>query len=950
MGPLAEAERAGLAGRFLYPWQRGHLVEAGARVGHASDGELLERDVALDAIADALEAVCAGRGQVMLLIGAAGIGKTSLIRRAMRAASAAGVRVGSAVGSPMESGLPFGLIGQALVSLGGSDVDDVVELQRLGDPSARMYRMFRWLAGVADDSPLLLALDDLHWADPDSLVLLGFLARRVRDTRILVVGTLRPEPEGAEAVAQELVGGGQARMLGLEPLSRDASIALIRRLVEHQLDEDDCDRVWRACAGTPLLLAEAARMLGGGGSLPPTSAADKFGPSLLLERFAGVDGDALAYMQAAATLGVRFRSSLAGALAGLDDARTELAHHRLVRAHLLEDLGSGGAGFVHPLFVQALLDAQPLSQRERRHGEAFRLLLDRGESDAMAAEHAVAAGLVGDPDAVDACTRAGRAALAQGALEAASAHLGDAVRLAEDAASDELLLDYASTLAARGLVDAVSQTCGLLTRDDRDPAIRARALALQARTAMMAGRPSEAEQLYESAADAAALANSAVEIAILADAAFTCHVVSPVPSALAIVSRALAILPREEVATRRPLETFHAYLLAMGGDPSSAELFAGGALEEHQRESNDDGWGWGSAVHAINVFKMIEDFAGATRVFEREFARAVDSGAPLLINVLAISYADTMHRLGRPGEALELVRGALALTDLPLAPWSDLALAVLLADLGRDEDAAPHIDALRSFLIAMPPRYYAPIAMRVDLLDASRLLAVGEPGEASEKMLHAAGVAEQTGWREPCIVPWAGIGIEAHVAAGRPDRARALIGELEALTPHLTCRWPGAVVELGRARLTAVEGRFEYADCQFQRALEIFAALPLPIAYAEALVAYGQHLRHSGRPREARKPISDALELCEHTGAERVARLARAELAAAGGRRRRRHSNPRELTPQEQRVAEYASDGMTNAQIAAALQVSPKTVGHHLEHIYAKLEIHSRRELIRRSQ
>jgi DNA-binding CsgD family transcriptional regulator len=272
-----------------------------------------------------------------------------------------------------------------------------------------------------------------------------------------------------------------------------------------------------------------------------------------------------------------------------------------------------------------------------------------------------------------------------------------------------------------------------------------------------------------------------------------------------------------------------------------------------------------------------------------------------------------------------------------------------LTELGRDEDAAPHVEALRSFLTAMPLQYYAPVSLRLDLLDACRLLGAGEPEQASEKMLHAAQIAELAGWREPSIVPWAGVGIEAHLAAGRIDRACALMGDLEELTQRPSCRWPRAILELGRARLAAIDGRTEEADRRFDGALEIFAELPLPIAHAEALLAHGAHLRRSGRPLKAREPIARALELCERAGAERVARLARAELAAAGGRRRRRDVDSHELTAQEQRVAAHAAEGMTNAQIAAALHLSSKTVSHHLQHIYAKLDIHSRRELIRRA-
>ncbi len=910
---------------------------------------LLERDLAFADVTDALRDAERGAGTVLFLAGAAGIGKTSLMAAGRRAAEASGFRVGSAVGSPMESGLPFGLIGQAMVGLGGSDADDLAELRLLGDPSARLYRMFRWLAAVAQKQPLLLVLDDLQWADPDSLGLLGFLARRLSDSPVMVLGSLRAEPNGASALAYELTGAGQARVLELQPLSREASIALLARSVGRSLDEAEGERVWRACAGTPLLLKAAAWTLSGGGSLPLTTTGDGLGAPLLLERFVGVGGAAFAYVQAASILGVRFRSELAGALAGLQQAGAETARAQLVRAGLLDDLGGGSSAFIHPLFAQALLEAQAPSEREHAHAEAFRLLLDRGEPDGVATEHAVLARLVGDPLAVRVAARAGRSALAQGAFAAAVAHLQNALVLAGEEPADELLFDCASALAARGQVEAVEDVCErLLARGDLEPAVRVQTLALVGRVAMLTGRPAQAEGLYEQAASAAALLDRASEVATLTDAAMTCHVTSTIPWALATISRALAILP-EDAPARRPLELLRASVSLAGGDPAGAELLA----REASADRGDDdrgGWGYTMAVHALNVFKLLENLADASEVFEREFERAVQSGAPMLIGALAIAHADTVHRMGRPREALELMRRAMALGDLPATlPWVHVALAALLSELGRDAEALPHIEALRTMQAGTPPQYNGVVSLWLDLLDARSLLEAGEPVQASERMLHAAEIAALTGWREPCVVPWASVGIQAHLAADRMDRAQELIEDLEGMSERLSCRWPRAVLELGRARVAAAEDRTGEADQRFHAALEIFAELGMPIFYAEALLDHGAYLRRSGRPRLAREPIARALELSEAASAERLARLARPELAAAGGRRRRRASDSRELTAQEQRVASCAAEGMSNAQIAAALQLSSKTVGHHLQHIYAKLDIHSRRELIRRA-
>jgi len=921
-------------------------------LGVSPDGSLLERDGALEAMLEAMRSVELGDGAVVFLAGTAGIGKTSLLGAARRAAQAAGFTIASAVGSPMETGLPFGLLGQAIVALGGSEVDDPVELVRLGGQSARFYRVFRWLADVAGASPLVLALDDLHWSDPDSLELLGFLCRRLTGVPIVVLGALRPEPDPATALAHELVGSGHARMVVLEPLSREASVALVEGKLSRPLDRSESDWAWRACVGTPLLLEAAASALARAAS-PALECRDGSGPRLLLERFVGMDVEAFGYVQAASIFGVRFRPRLAAALGCLEESAARAAHARLVRARLLKDLPEGWTAFAHPLFAQSLLDTQSLSERERAHAAAFRLLLAAGEPDALAAEHAVSARLVGDPLAVDVCSRAGLAAMAQGALAVAVAHLANAVELAGEDASVELLLDYDSALAARAQFEEAEQVCvTLLARTDLDPAARARSLALLARTAMVASRPADAERLYEQAAAAARLAGSDLEAATLADAAVTCQMSSPVSWVSAITDRALA-LAQADTSARSSLEVLAAYALLLNGDPSGAELILGESRRWAERAGGDRTWVWTLAVHLLNTLKIltvVEDLAGATELFEREFERAIEEGSPILISGLAIAYADAADRLGRPREALELVRRALELSDWPMPPWSDLALAVLLNELGRDEDARRHIEALRAFQVGVTPQYHAPVSLWLALLDARGLLAAGEPEKASREMLRAAEVAERSGWRHPCFVPWAGVGLDAHFAAGRLDRVRALIEDLDELSRPLSSRWPRAVLALGRARLAAAEGEAERAEHLFAEALDLFAELPMPIAQAEALIVHGVHLRRGGHQRQAREPLARALALAEECGAERVAREARAELAAAGGRRRRREEDPNKLTSQEARVTALAAEGLTNAQIAAAVHLSAKTVGHHLQHAYSKLGIRSRRELIKRGR
>jgi DNA-binding CsgD family transcriptional regulator len=917
-----------------------------ATTGVVSGPELVERDGALDAVVRALDSVADASGAAMVVVGSAGMGKTSVLELARRRATLAGFGVASAVGSHMEMGLPFGLVGQAIVALGGSGVDDPVELERLGGQPARLYRMFRWLTSVAADSPLLLALDDLHWADPDSLELIGFLCRRFAGCRILLLGGLRPEPDPAWALVRELIGSGHATMISLAPLSDHASRALLEGHVSRELDPQQIERAVVACAGTPLLLKAAAANLSGGGSLPAPSAGSRFGSSLLLERFTGLGDSAFRFVLAASILGTRFRPEFAGELAGLDHVVWRAAHVRLIRGGLLEDLEGGWTGFIHSLFAQALLESQPHSERERAHAQAFRLLVQRGEPDALAAEHAHAANMHGDSLAIEITARAGREALGQGALDVAAVHLGNAVELAGDAAPAELLLDHARALAAQARNDEAERICDrLLETVDSTPAVQASALALLANIAILAGRPQEAERRCEGAAATAALVDQGTEAAALVSGALACNLTSPLSWTLATVARALSIAP-PNVPVRRPLEYLGAIARLQTGDPAGEGLLARqsrGWLTRTEESGVDPAAMM--AVWTVGALSLLEDFEGATEVFERQFPRAVEDGAPLAMTGLAIGYSDCLERMGRPVEAAELVQRTVALTGWPMPPWHNLALAVSLTDLGRDQEATPHIEAVRSFTAGVPSKYCAILSLWLCVLDAWRLLAGGEPERASDNMLRAAEVAQLTDWRNPNIVPWAQTGLEAHLAAGRPDRARELIGDLDRLSRPLSARWPRAVVALGRAQLAAVDARVDEADERFSRALGLFAELPMPIFHAEALITYGSHLRRSGRQRDAREPIARALELSEQSQAERVARRARAELAACGGRRRRRHHDSHELSAQEQRVAELAAQGSTNAQIAAALGVSPKTIGHYLERVYAKLDIHSRHEL-----
>jgi DNA-binding CsgD family transcriptional regulator len=910
--------------------------------------DLLERVNTEHAISDALRAAEHGEGSVVLLIGTPGIGKTALLGWAASLAQRRGFALAHAVASPMERGLPFGLLGQAIVALGGNPVEDVGELARAGGQSARFYRTLRWIGEVSAERPVALALDDLHWSDPDSLELFGFLCRRLQALHVLVIGTLRPQPPAGMVLAQELEASGRARAITLEPLSRDGSAKLLERVLGRTLEADQATALWQACAGTPLLLQAAGRSLAEGVAPLALSNGSAGDSALLLARFAGVGNEGFDYVKAGAIFGTFFDHAKATALSGVAASVADEALERLVRAGVLEDLGGGSVSFVHPLFAQALLDAQPSALRERRHAAAFELVVAQGGPDALAAEHAALGGLHGDALAVEITARAGAAALAQGALRAASTHLENAVRLAGANPPTEVLLLYGQVLVAQAHVEPLRSLCAELLSRELDAPTRARALCLMARVEALANRPSQAQQLFMQAA--AVATDPAGRVAVLCDALLTCLASAPARWVLDTAERALE-LAGDRTPQQRVLRFVHGYAaLICECDPSGAiaatdEVLGAGARSLWSAQ----GWNLTIAVHTLNICKVLEDYGRADTLFEREYAEAVAAGAPVLMAGLAVAYADILMRLGRLAEALELVERTTTLSDRRIQPWSDLAAAVLLSELGQDERAASHVAALRAFQAEIPPEQFAVVSLWLHLLDGRAQLAGGHREQASDTMARAGEIAALGGRIEPCLVPWAAVALEAHLAAGRIERARALVSELDVCAQRLPSRWPHAVVALGQAGIAASEGQAGRADEHFAHAIARFAECSQPLEHARALISFGTHLRRSGRPRDAREPLARALAVCEGAGSERLARIARAELAASGGRRRRRSEDGSALTAQERRVAGLAAQGLANGQIAAALHLSPKTVSSHLQRIYTKLGMHSRRELILRS-
>lgn len=948
---------------------------------------LFEREGVLARVREVVEHAAQGNGGSLFIIGEGGLGKTSVLRQAILDAGRA--RVGLAEGVASESRLPYGLLQQAWEHLGyddrtvtGGAVDTSTGDLRL----ARFYRFSGWLADHAGRDPLVIAVDDLHWADPDSLALLAYTCRRLSRLKVAIIATLRPWPRGAYDAVAELCGAGHAQVEHMRPLSLDAGTELVRRNAgDVPVAAGEMRGIWEACSGNPLLLESAAMSLASGertatatGIDPVTGSGIDHGPlggsaeafrsRLLLLRFAGLDDDVLRTAQSASIFGTRFRAHLVAGLAGVDPVVAAASLQALVNAGLLIDKGEGWSEFVHPLFRRVLYDDMSEPARSTLHALALRVLIDHGADPTDAAQHAQLGRLVGDPAALEVLKEATRRSLAVGGVATALVHLRTAVDLAGSDDSAGLRLELGQVLVAAGQLAESQAICRDLLLSNLDLGMRSRVLSCLAQASLWSGEPARAESLFDESIDAAS-GDAERAIDAILEASRACTALSSARRLLAWAERARDLAAGGAAGAERQeqADSLWAQCAVMCADHRGVELAGMAARKAGSIEARDARsitrkmW---AGFSAFAIAKSTEQFIVADEVFAELFSEAEQIGSPVAVATLATSYADVLARVGRLGDAALLVeRASLAVELVPVVrPWVEVARAHIGRERGMGGDGSvggadepehdtgclvDQLDAAAALATGIPD-HGPTLWLWLGKLRAESALDAGRAGDAARHARDLERRAVETGVLEPCVVPWADTALDAYSGAGsRPDVVR-LLRHLEEVGDGWPCRWPRSVVLVGRAWLAETAGDREAAESSYREALALLGEVTLPLARARALVSFGAFLRRGGQSRKARTSVTEAIDIAEGCGAGRLARVARTELAACGGRRKRSSAARWDLTPRETTVADIAAGGASNLEIASVLGLSAKTVEHHLHSIYMKLGMSSRRELIRR--
>jgi DNA-binding CsgD family transcriptional regulator len=946
---------------------------------------VLERERELAALEATVEAIAGGSGPTLVLEGHPGLGKSTLL--AGLAAGAAGVRVLRFRCGELERQLAWagvvGLLGPALDALPtarrtrllqgpaaaagalfGSEPLPATPAAAELDRFAVFAALQRLVAELGAGAPLLLVLDDAHWCDRPTLGFLGYLQRRLAELPAGLVLATRPPAmvdQTQRVVLEQIMSAPDAQVLTLRPLGRDS----VAELVRAQLPAAGlrfCDTCWEVTAGNPFFLHELLLELAGHDDVADRLDAEALSqitpPAVLRSLLVRLDRlpipGAAALAEAAAVLGEGATLEQAAAVAEIDAAAAVDALDALTSAELLAP--GEPLRFVHPLVRAAIYAEIPAARRAQWHGRAGALLAAAHASPEVVALQLLHAPRRADPATVSGLRAGAERARAQGAPRAAARYLRRAL---EEPPDPERRIDVLTELAraeiAFGDRSGIDHLQAALELTD-DPRRRAALLVELGWAEHDAGRFPAAAVAFEQGLqtlEAAAPVEGTEDResdAELADRLETGYLVAATLDSDRVADaneriRAIEASPMEiQTPGRRMLLSQVLFLRTMSGTPHVEIVDLALRLWADGRMLREDGVGANPALwHVIGALSWADAYGPALRAIELTLAAAEERG--LALAQAQARYARAWPRfwtgdlLGAQDDArraieiwdggletylpaavywfglasLELGEPARAEAALvrtaPLARWEGTGMAGFIHALeghihlhhGRVEEAVASQRAcgevMTSLMIANP----SPMPWRSELARALRLL--GEAGEAEGRAVAAAE-------------------LEAALRSGAPRSIGVARASLGLCTPG----------EAGIAELT--RGVAELAACG--------ARLP----QTRALVDLGARVRRAGRPREARTPLREGLELAQAMGAVVLARRAEIELRAAGARGRRpTEGGAHTLTASELRVAELAAAGHTNRAIAGMLEISVKAVEWHLHQSYRKLDVRGRAEL-----
>ena len=947
----------------------------------------------LDALEQALDELDRGRSGAVELVGEPGIGKTRLLRELALRAERRGQLVLYGSASELERDLPFSVFVDALdeyvrgidpKQLAGLADDVRAELAHvlpsltalagglepaLQHERYRSHRALRaLLERLAEATPLLLVLDDLHWADSASVELLGALLRRPPAAAVLMALARRPRPlpERLLAALERAQRAEALTSIELSALAPDEA----RELLGETVALAHVTALYEESGGNPFYLEQLARSLDRAGSVERAAAVsvtDVGVPSVvaasLSEELASLSEGGRRVLEGAAVAGDPFEPELAAAAAATSEAEAMDAVDELVQRDLVRDTDVPRRfRFRHPLVRRSVYEATPSGWRLGAHERCAQALAARGSTAASRAHHVERSAREGDIGAVAVLREAGEEA-ARLAPASAAHWFAEALRLlpATTPAEDRIGLlgaRSAALTAAGRFTDSHSALVEALEIvPDDSHVLRARLARACAGVETNLGQQKQAGDRLASALEGLSDQDSPEAVALMLELTVnalwrTRHdAMHEAAERAANAARRLGDAPMTAAALA---ELALANSITGAADQAESNRSEAAALVDSISDDELAGH-LEAAAWLAGVELYLDRYAEGEAHANRALAVARATGQGELFLILAATLGGLLRQRGKLAEAGELLDGGIEAARLlgnsHALVWTlmgrsaaalrsgDVELALATAqesvDLSQDADSNFHSAEAAADL-------------------AAALLETGQPESAVEILLESAGGEELVLIGGSPRARYLEVLTRCRLALGRDAEAKRSAAAAHAWAS--TVQLPMAVAWANRAgaavQLHTGDPVRAAAQALASAAVADEAGAPVEAALSRTLA--GVALAQAGDRDRAATELQRAARDFEKCGAVRYRDAAEQELGKLGHRIHRRtrpgHAGAagiESLTARELQVARLVVDRMTNPEIAAQLFLSHKTVQTHLRNIFRKMNVSSRVELAR---
>jgi ATP/maltotriose-dependent transcriptional regulator MalT len=881
----------------------------------------------------------------LVIEGEPGIGKTTLWLETIDRAEADGFRVMAARTVDAESVLAYTSLADMLDGIDTAVLAELPEPQRRaldrvllrGDAADSPADQRAVAAGflsvvmiLAERTPVLVAVDDLQWLDSSSRLVIAFMARRLAG-RIGVLATVRTGDNDSAGLWLQLPRPDSVRRITVPPMSVGALHAVISDRLERSFSRPTMLRIEEASRGNPFYALELARTMSGRETNTDLSLPDSL-RDLIRAKISGRDADFDDALLAVACLATPTMSLVARALGvGVDDVAAQIED---AESRGIVDINGEKLRFSHPIFARGVYNEAAEERRVQMH----RRLADVVAEPELRARHMAFGAPPGDRATLEALDTAAESARRRGAPAAAAELLDLAIGLgggtpqrviaaaahhfnAGESGRARALLEEVIPQLAPGVVLAEAKSWlgyvrllddsfpeaadlleGAIAEAADDPAVQVPMLVTLSFAQLNMGRLDDAIRRVREAVDKAGTTDRPDLLSQALAMRASIDFLRGEGVDEAAMQKALAL---EDHETNIPFalrpRVHNALMRSCSGelDWGHEELTS---LRRHCIEGGQDGELMLVAFHTILVEVWRGRFAAASLIAEDTMQLAEQVGGDLPLSVALTCRALLAAYMGRVGEARAAVEDARAANHRcgseRLGEWPATALGFLEVSLGNYSDA---LEALQ------------PLLVRVEMMPrATEIIAASYIPDAFEAM----------------------------VELDRLESAEQLVTTLERNGSRLRRDWMTAVGGRGRGMLLAARGEVSAAVDAVGQAMTVHNRMTMPFERARTQLLLGQLQRRQRMKSLSAGSFQEALTAFDQLGTPLWADRARTELGRVSVGERHKI-----LSASERQVAELATSGMTNRNIAAAMYISPKTVESNLARIYGKLGIHSRAEL-----